>query len=231
MSKPDYAPDVFIVQTLRETIGSAFDRLSELERLILATAAAEQVTTHNRIMEISTDHTYDLTQAFHRLVKAGWLKSNGHGRGTVYHLPGQSLPTPNQVFGEADPVISPSSEHSQRTKQGWLNVAGLANPLIDDLKLLTQDIRQELQVTAQKAQDKKRIPREEMEKIILALCDGHYLTLQVLALLVQRTPDALRQQYLKQLVEQGKLGLAFPTTPTHPQQAYTACKKWRHMPR
>jgi len=60
-----------------------------------------------------------------------------------------------------------------------------------------------------------------MEGIILSLCEGYYLTLQVLAQLVNRTPDALRQHYLKHLVEQGRLGLAFPTAPTHPQQAYT----------
>lgn len=234
-----------VVSRLRAHLGIAYDDLSGLERLILATVATEQVATHNRIMEISTDHSHDLTQAFQRLVKAGWLKSSGHGRGTVYHLPGQALPTPDQVFGEALPIAIESSEHleessehlavssehlerdsehSKRAKEGWLIVNGIHNPLIDDLQLLDSEIKQDLLVDASEAQSRKKIPRKEMEEILLSLCEGHYLSLQVLAQLVNRTPDALRQQYLKHLVEQGRLGLAFPTAPTHPQQAYTTMR-------
>lgn len=231
-----------VVNELRKQLGSGFDNLSELERLILATVATEQVTTHQRIMEISTGHAHDLTLAFQGLVKTGWLKSNGHGRGTVYHLPGQALPTPDQVFGEAALTakmssehlkksfdhlkessnhLGGSSEHSMRAKEGWLKVQGLSYPLIDDLDALATEIRNELSIEAIVAKEKKKIPRTEMEEIILSLSDGYYLTLQVLAALVNRTPNALRQRYLKPLVEQGRLDLAFPTSPTHPQQAYT----------
>ena len=231
-----------VVQRLREQLSHDFDRFSNLERLILATAATEQVVTHHRIMEISTDHAHDLTQAFQRLVKASCLKSSGHGRGMVYQLLGQSLPTPDQVFGEAasDSVISSecldgSSEHlagsseylagsskqSKRNKtKGCLHVHSLSVPLIDDLQLLASNIHKELLSQAFLAREKKKIPREEMEEMLLLLCNNYYLTLQVLAELVKRSPDALRQQYLKPLVGQGKLVLAFPTVPTHPQQAY-----------
>ncbi len=236
-----------VVSGLRAHLGRAYDGLSELERLILATVATEQVATHHRIMEISTDHAHDLTQAFQRLVKAVRLKSSGHGRGRVYHRPGQALPTPDQVFGEASPIITESSEHleessehlkessehlkessehSKRAAEGWLTVSGIVNPLIDDLQLLTSEIKQGLAVKASEAQSRKKIPRKEMEEVILSLCEGYYLTLQVLAQLVSRTPDALRQRYLKQLVEQGRLGLAFPTAPTHPQQAYTTMQEY-----
>jgi predicted HTH transcriptional regulator len=241
----DFFP-VEVVTGLRAHLGSAYDNLPELDRLILATVATEQVATHHRIMEISDDHAHDLTQAFQRLVKAGWLKSSGHGRGTVYHRPGQTLPTPEQVFGEALPIIAESSAHleessahleessahlkessthSQRAEEGWLIVSGIVNPLIDDLQLLTSEVKQELAVKANEAQSRKKIPKIEMEEIVLSLCEGYYLTLQVLAQSVNRTPDALRQQYLKHLVEQGRLGLAFPTAPTHPQQAYTTMQR------
>ncbi len=227
----DFFP-VEVVARLRAHLGSAYDNLPELDRLILATVATEQVATHHRIMEISDDHAHDLTQAFQRLVKAGWLKSNGHGRGTVYHRPEQALPTPEQVFGEAWPIIAESSKHleessahSNRAEEGWLIVSGIANPLIDDLQLLTSEVKQELATKANAAQSRKKIPKIEMEEIVLSLCEGYYLTLQVLAQSVNRTPDVLRQHYLKHLVEQGRLGLAFPTAPTHPQQAYTTMQE------
>lgn len=231
-----------IVQSLRNSIGPEYDKLGELERLILATAASEHVTTHNRIMEMSIAHASDLTQAFHRLIKSNLLKSKGHGRGTVYHLPGQNLPTPDQVFGESNVMSSLSgsehfsgrsehsqkssehlinnSEHSERSEQGYLIVPALQNPLIDDLNSLSQELKIELTLKSLNAQIKGKLPKNEMEKIILTLCDGHYLTLQVIASLIKRNPDALRQQYLKRLVNEGKLSYAFPLTPTHHKQAY-----------
>jgi predicted HTH transcriptional regulator len=240
----DLLPEKILVE-LRQQFGSDFDRLSHLDRLILATAATEQVVTHRRMAEISTEHAHDLTLAFQRLGKSGMLASSGHGRGTVYHLPGSILPTPDQAFGEKVGSFGPSSddsapssahlvessahlpsssEHSERAKEGWLIVKGLAFPLIDDLSLLPAEISHDFLIEAIDAIDKKRLPKQEMEEIILALCDGYFLTLQVLAELVKRKSDALRQQYLKPLVEQGKLTLAFPTTPTHPSQAYTSRK-------
>ncbi len=121
-------------------------------------------------MEISDDNAHDLTQAFRRLVKAGWLKSSGHGHGTVYHRPEQALPTPEQVFGEALPIIDESSEHleessahlrdssahSNRAEEGWLIVSGIANPLIDDLQLLTSEVKQELAAKANEVQSRKK---------------------------------------------------------------------------
>ena len=232
-----------VLAILRLRFGSGFDRLSQLDRLILATAATEQVVTHRRMAEISTEHAHDLTLAFQRLGKAGMLDSSGHGRGTVYHLPGSMLPTPDQAFGErvgsftsssdvsvassahfkeGSAHLATSSEHSERASEGWLLVKGLSYPLIDDLSLLPKEITQDLFIEASEAVERKKLPKQEMEAILIALCDEYFLTLQVLAELVKRKPDALRQHYLKPLVEAGKLILAFPTTPTHPQQAYTS---------
>lgn len=192
-------------------------------------------------LEISTAHTHDLTQAFQKLVKAGWLTSSGHGRGTVYYQPGKSLPTPDQVFGlaissdnsgseyigsssehlpQSSEHFTADSEHSKREQEGWLRVDGLEKPLIDKLKELSPAIRIRYEQLAQLPREKGKLPRQEMEKIIMDLCRQNYLTLQVLAELLGRTSDALRQQHLKPLVGAGQLRLAFPTTPTHPQQAY-----------
>ncbi len=232
------------INRLHEIFGNRFDELDRLERLILATALTEQVVTHQRMVEITTEHAHDLTLAFQALTKSGLLVTSGRGRGTVYCLPGQSFPTPDQAFGESSITASRTmsgaqasssghsadssghneqgSGHSERAPAGWLNVTGLAKPLIDKVELLDEQLRQELVIDACDAIEKKRLPRDEMEAIILDLCQDYYLTLPVLCSLLQRQPDPLRKQYLKPLVERGALVLAFPTTPTHPLQAYTA---------
>lgn len=234
----DLFPDK-IVNQLQKTLGSKFDRLPKLERLILASAATEQVITHRRMTEISTEHAHDLTLAFQRLMKAKLLESHGHGRGTVYHLPGQKLPSAEQAFSESS-VISLADKdardtslghngsslgHNERHQQGWMTVQGLPKPLIDNLDLISDDLSEALRSQAKSARDKKRIDKKEMAKIVVALCADYYLTLQVLAKLLNRRPEALRKNTLKPLLDQGKLALAFPQTPTHSKQAYTAVNR------
>lgn len=233
------------VRELRDSLGEAFDRLPHLEQLILAAAATEQTVTHRRMAEISTEHAHDLTLAFQRLVKSGILESSGHGKGTVYHLPGHNLPTPDQAFGDSDFMSGaqglpsdvssghnnmssghnePLQANSARHEDGHLLVKGLNKPLIDNLKLLPDNLRQELMSVAEEARNKPRLAPDEMTRILTSLCKDVYLTQQVLAELVNRKPEALRKNTLKLLVDRGYLALAFPTVPTHPQQAYTSNK-------
>ncbi|MFD2435726.1 RNA-binding domain-containing protein [Modicisalibacter luteus] len=79
-----------ILNQLTEMFGEAFLHLSKLERLILATAATEQVITHTRICEITTQHARDVTATLQQLARLDFLRPSGHGRGTVYHLPGRA---------------------------------------------------------------------------------------------------------------------------------------------
>ncbi|SOB77863.1 Predicted transcriptional regulator, contains HTH domain [Marinobacter sp. LV10R510-11A] len=88
-----------IQQQLEDRFGESYRTLPRLERLILATAATEQVVSHGRISEITTDHSHDVTLALQSLVKQSMFETNGRGRGAVYHLPGAGIPTPEQVFG------------------------------------------------------------------------------------------------------------------------------------
>ncbi len=113
-----------IQQQLQERFGDAYNALPQLERLILATAATEQVVSHGRISEITTDHSHDITVALQVLVRKGMLEPNGHGRGCVYHLPGAGMPTPEQVFGvpistaEYEAVVSSYSEGKKNYSEG-----------------------------------------------------------------------------------------------------------------
>lgn len=72
-----------IQQQLEDRFGEAYSTLPRLERLILATAATEQVVSHSRISEITTDHSHDVTTALQSLVKQAMLSANGHGRAHV----------------------------------------------------------------------------------------------------------------------------------------------------
>jgi hypothetical protein len=224
-----------VVYDLQTKFGPKFNRLSELDRLILATAAIEGFVTHVRMQELTTKHNHDLTLALQRLVKAEFLESSGKTRGTVYKLPGTRLPTPDTVFEpqaiQQLSLTQLSSEHLQessehfagyRDNNGCLVTPHLQAPIIDSIDALAKTLRLKLERLASEPRNKGKLPRETMKSVILAVSREQYLTLNALAQLVNRDQDALRQQYLNEMVKTRELALAFPSTPNHPQQAYIA---------
>lgn len=113
-----------------------------------------------------------------------------------------------------------SPKTQQRDEHGRLITDQLQLPVINDLSTLSPSFRQQLEELASKPRHKKRIPMVEMKEAILSVCDEHFVTLQVLAELLNRKPDSLRNGYLTSMVKGQLLSLAFPTTPTHARQAY-----------
>jgi len=96
-------------------------------------------------------------------------------------------------------------------------------PVIDDLSLLTSDYRKQLEALAFEPRN-GRLKFKRMKEIILLLCNKQFLTVSVIAQLVSRNPDGMRQQFMTKMVKSGDLVLAFPTKPTHEKQAYRAAK-------
>lgn len=242
----DLLPD-YVMTELRASFGDKFDELDHTGRIVMATAVLERVVSHNRLLEICGAHSHDLSLLLASLVKLGFLESDGKSRGTVYFLPGETLPTPEQVFvGPTSPVVGresmgSSSEYLERSSEhleecstylpqkarerdsvGRMLTNYLDAPLVDDLSLLDEEFRMILQQLAEGPQQKPKLSSQRMEEVILSLCRDQFMMLSVLAELVCRNPDALRQQYLSRMVKEGKMTLAFPTKPTHEKQAYRA---------
>jgi len=190
-----------VVEALHKSLGTKFESLGELEQLILVTASIESVINHSRIMEISDVHPHDLTHAFTGLVKQGLLESEGAGRGTVYFLPGTDVPSPEDAFsfqvidykkiklpaegfevsGEAPEVSGEAPEVSgeapEVAHQEVFAVYG-----ISDIKE-----HHELEKIAALVSSKKRAPKEDVEKTIIALCSSRYLSLRALETLLKRS--------------------------------------------
>jgi predicted HTH transcriptional regulator len=236
-----------VVTKLQATFGSAFSALGSTERMILATAAIERVVSHTRLVDICGVHPHDLTMALGRLVKGDMLVSGGRSRGMIYHLPGELLPTPEQVFAEPSVVLPDelelpwnvgtsateysevSSEYSEvsseycdteRDVNGCLTTSHLDAPLVDDLDRLTPSFLAALEALASEPRAKQKLSKDTMTSVISAVCKDQFVTLTALAKLVNRHPDGLRQQHLSTMVRNRQIRLAFPTKPTHEKQAY-----------
>jgi ATP-dependent DNA helicase RecG len=226
-----------VMSGLKARFGAQFETLSHVERVALALAASEGTVNHARLRAVTIEHPVDLSKTLQHLTQAGMLESTG-GRGAVYHLLGEAIPTPDDVFGPPARISIPSSPNlagsspnlvnrspnfgENRDAHGCLIANSLALPIIDDVGALAPALRASLERIAIEPRSKGKVDRAVLIAVVLQLCANHFVTLQCLALLVKRKPETLRDQYLTKLVRERKLTLAFPTTPTHERQAYCA---------
>lgn len=223
-----------VMANLRKRFAGRFDLLPEEARMALALAASEGTVNHARLCAVSDAHPVELSRTLQHLVQEGMLASQGAGRGVVYFLPGQEMPTPDDVFGplpsgqnfqtfrSSSDLGASSSGLPQPDEDGYWHSEQLALPVINDLATLSPALLQRLEQLAVEPRSRKKLKREMMEQVIMAVCAGHFITLQALAELLQRQPVSLRNEYLSPMVREKRLNLAFPATPTHERQAYCA---------
>jgi ATP-dependent DNA helicase RecG len=89
-------------------------------------------------------------------------------------------------------------------------------------KQLSLDVQQVVIKIAEPARIKKRLHHQEMEQIILKLCQGKWLTRMQLSELLNRNPEGILSRFLTPMVEHGLLRLRYPDKPNRTDQSYTA---------
>ncbi|EPX9366497.1 hypothetical protein ACW6B7_004337, partial [Aeromonas veronii] len=115
-----------------------------------------------------------------------------------------------------------ATDNVTRDLHGRLISEHFDSPYIDDVAHLTETMRQHLFQLACEPRQKKRLDRSTMEATLIQVCQGHFVSISALASIVERDAQSIRQQYLKSLVDSGKLRLAFPQYKTHSKQGYIA---------
>ena len=77
------------VNQASKDLGSRFKKLGKMECLAVVTAYSEGCVNHDRLMEISKEHSADISSTLHKLVQEKFLEQSGKGRGTIYFPIGQ----------------------------------------------------------------------------------------------------------------------------------------------
>ncbi|WP_230856495.1 RNA-binding domain-containing protein [Vibrio cidicii] len=234
---------------LHTIFGDAFYQLDELETKIVVSAAVEGWVNHERACELTEKHTREVTLTLPKLVNKGFLVAVGEGKNKYYTLPGvNNIPTPDNVFTTSnlteqamlktdsdithndnnithnDNNITRKSQnitYTERDQYGRLLSNHLSKPIIDNLELLQADFHCQLKVLASPVRTSARTSKKKMKEVITEICKGHFIEIAQLAHLLDRTSQNIRQNYLKSMVEDGVLELAFPQTPKTPRQAYS----------
>ncbi|HFZ8994701.1 TPA: helix-turn-helix domain-containing protein [Citrobacter freundii] len=225
-----------VTERLNGLFGQRFHLLDDLERMIVITAATEGWVNHERACQLTSRHSRDVTLAFPKLVDKGFLVASGEKRDKSYSLPGMELPSPEEVFANAlssapnlthsginlthsDPDLADSPQG--RDEYGRFISHLLDKPFIDDLEKLSDEFRNILEALAMPSREHRRLEAGVMKELLVQLCNGHYLSVAVMEVLLGRKAQSIRQNYLKPMVDSKQLKLAFPDKPNSPRQGYT----------
>ena len=233
-----------VTQLLAVMFGNSFYSLNELEQMIVVTAAIEGWVNHERACQLTSKHSRDVTLTLPRLVDKGFLVASGEKRDKSYSLPGMEPPSPEDVFSN---TLTPKSNlthnvdslthkvnnltHNDnntdntsdvRDSKGRFISALIDKPFIDSLEALSEVFRQQLNALGAPAREQHRLDTETVKFLITELCREHYISVSVLEMLLDRKPQSLRQNYLKPMVSDGRLKMAFPHKPNSPKQGYTS---------
>ena len=151
--------------------------------------------------------------------------SNGSSSGSSVTGSGNSGATSGSdelvVPEQFSPVVAiGNSAAMTRDEHGCLLSPLLDAPILDDLRSVSDALTVDLMQRAALPRAKARLERPAMIDVILAVCEGRYVRLSVLAELLNRDPDGLRKGYLDALVREHRIRRAFPGTPTHELQSY-----------
>lgn len=190
------------VDGLRQRFGPAFGKLKVDEVQALVTADLEGEVSNQRLQEMSSSHPVDITKVLQGLVRKGMLEPSGTGRGTRYRL----------VSGDS----LHKAEDSSHKDVDSLHKTG------DSSHWVATTVTDEMRVTAEHARQSSRIAPAKLEQILVSLCSGQFVPLDLLAEAVNRNAEGLRNRYLTPLVRQGRLRLRFPDRKNRPDQAYLA---------
>lgn len=150
--------------------------------------------------------------------KEGFLLSENKSRWTTYHL---NTDYANDVEKESDTNLDTSavnldsseiSDYVPDYKNGKEIQESIT--LTPNLDTLTPN----LDTSNQKCS--KKLSKEELHKLIIEACKSNYITIEQIALAVNRSQAYLQNEVLPFLVSHGNLERLYPDNPNHPNQAY-----------
>ncbi|NHB96881.1 RNA-binding domain-containing protein [Photorhabdus stackebrandtii] len=135
-----------------------------------------------------------------------------------------SLPHMDSSLPHKDSSLPHTASDAQITRDelGRLTSSSFSLPFVDHLEYIKLDLRKKLQEIAKPAYENRRLEPEQMQLLITKLCYSHYICIDVLSTLLNRSAKNLRQRHIKPLIDKQCLIMAFPQTPNHPNQGYTA---------
>jgi ATP-dependent DNA helicase RecG len=147
-----------------------------------------------------------------KLSKIGLLEKQGVGANTFYVASHTMLEAIESASGDVSPAAL------QGSLQGSLQDSGLSK----NERIASIDAKLPLPLRRRLVHLRmgKRAEPEELRELVVDVCRHMPLSKEQIALVVNRNPAFVAQNYLTPLVKEGRLQLTIPQAPSHPDQKY-----------
>ena len=198
-------------------------QLNEDEAKALIVVREAGAINNGTYRELTKVDTLTASQALRRLRDAGLLAQKGRGSAT-YYVPTDRLldkglssnpealsselgglsSNPPAITGNPEPLSSnPADKYDEALRSQLLD--GIPGTLAAKVGAMG-----------------KRHPPQEVQDVVVALCQVRAWSADELSTVLRRNPEVVRQSYLRPLMREGRLMMTNPLEPNDPQQAYRA---------
>lgn len=192
--------------------------LSDAEARALVVTREVGAIDNATYREINKVDTLTASQALKRLRDAFLLVQKGRGSATWYKPTEWLLGTTTDLSANQRCLSSnPGTLHSNLDSLSSNPDSLSSNP---KRCAILNELPGELAARVG-ALGKRRSP-EEVRELVVALCRQRIFRVEELAILLVRTPETVRQSYLRPLLLDGRISMIRPDVPNDPEQAYRA---------
>ena len=179
--------------------------------------AIDNITYRQLNSDINNQKTsFDL----HNLCTKGLLKQKGQSKNT-YYIAGERFVN-NRANGENSNAIQENSnaiqENNNAIQENSNAIQENSNAIQENSNALPADLLERCKNL------KKWESSEKMKSLIVELCTFTPLSVNDIAIIINRKPSSVRYLYTNPLVEDGKLFYTIPEMVKHPDQKYTTVK-------
>lgn len=192
--------------------------LSDEEARALVVAREAGAIDNATYRALNKVDTLTASNALRRLRDAGLFSQQGRGSATWYQ------PT-DKLMGEAG--LSGLSSELERLSSNPPALSSKSGGLSSNPDPARTALLDELPGTlaARVGELGLRHPPERVRDLVVELCRRRPWRADELALLLQRNPESIRQNYLRPLLAQRRIAMTLPDTPHSPQQAYRSVQE------
>lgn len=203
--------------------------LSDEETRALVVAREAGAIDNATYRALNKVDTLVASAALRRLRDAGLFSQQGRGSATWYQ-PTEKLTGGEGQNGDAAGLSSESDPLSSKP-EGLSSNPGSLSSKPEGLSSNPDPARAALldelpgQLAARVGALGQRHPPERVRDLVVDLCLLRPWKVEELALLLQRNPESIRQNYLRPLLAQKRIEMTLPDTPNSPQQAYRSVEE------
>lgn len=200
--------------------------LNDEEARALVVAREANAIDNATYRALNNVDTLTASNALRRLRDAGLFSQHGRGSATWYQptdrllgaAPGGLSSQLDALSGKQAPLSSMSEGLSSKSASLSSKSDGLSSKPDPARTALLDELPGQL--AARIGALGQRHPPERVRDLVVELCRRRAWRVDELALLLQRNPESIRQNYLRPLLAQKRIAMTLPDTPHSPQQAY-----------